>query len=415
MSGVDDGMDDGAARPPARGADDQAEMLKLAARLAHLGHWIWSRDTGRLSFCSDELARIHDLTPAVFIARFPHPAMLEAVIVPSDRARYRAAVEAAIAGPSAYEIEYGIETAAGVGKHLRETGGPVRDARGGLTRFIAAVQDVTAARRREHALARAQDELRRRTGELEESNLQKDKLFSIVAHDLRSPFNTVMGFADLLAMHADGLSRDKIASYARIVRESAADVHGLLDNLLAWASFQIRGRARVLLPLDLGAVAAVSIQPLMHMAEEKGVAVVNTIAPTRIRGDADLIRIVFRNLVSNAIKFSRPGGRVVLSAARGADGAGPTASGPMASIPTAPIPMVRVTVRDDGVGMSPEAAAGLFALKRAASTPGTQGEQGTGLGLYLCRDIVAQHGGVMSVESADGAGTAVHFTLPVAA
>lgn len=110
-----------------------------------------------------------------------------------------------------------------------------------------------------------------------------------------------------------------------------------------------------------------------------------------------MVRIVIRNLVSNGIKFSRNGGVVQLTAA-------PVSVGGVA--------MARVTVRDDGVGMSGAALANLFDMERTVSAPGTRGERGTALGFYLCHDIVARHGGTVTVDSAPGEGTAFHFTLP---
>ncbi|MCA0200362.1 MAG: PAS domain-containing protein [Proteobacteria bacterium] len=370
-----------------RAIHDQKEMLGLAAHLAHLGHWIWSEDENRLSFCSEELARIHDLSLSA-MARFAHPRQLAALAVPSDRARYVAAVAEAVAAPRAYEIEYQIESAEGVVKDIREIGQPIVDEHGKLRRFIATVQDISEAKRREKELARAEVAL-------QESNRQKDKLFSVIAHDLRGPFNTVMGFADLLAGSAKDLPRDQVAEYARLVHASAGDVQTLLDNLLTWASIQIRDAALKVTVLDLAAVAARSIEPLIRMADEKRICVASDIAQTNVKGDADLVCIVLRNLVSNAIKFCRTGGSVRLSASTVGDGR-----------------FVKVTVRDDGVGMSQAAKADLFALKCATPEAGTLGEKGTGLGLYLCRDIVDRHGGEITVDTAAGGGTAIHFTLP---
>lgn len=379
-----------------RAIHDQKEMLGLAAHLAHLGHWIWSRDEDRLAFCSEELARIHGLS-AADIAHYVHPQQFAAVIVERDQARYHAAVAAGIAGPKPYEIEYRIRSANGALKDIREIGRPIVDENGKLRRFIATVQDVSETKRREHELARAEEELRRRSLELQESNRQKDKLFSVIAHDLRSPFNTVMGFADVLAASAKDLPAEKVGRYAEIVRDSAGEVQALLDNLLTWASIQLKGGGLKLSPLDLAAVAARSIEPLMHTAESKRISIVNAIAATSAAGDADLVCIVLRNLVSNGIKFSRAGGVVRLSASHA--GAG----------------LIKVTVQDDGVGMSDAAQADLFALKCATSEAGTQGEKGTGLGLYLCRDIIGRHGGEIAVDSVPGGGTAIHFTLPAAA
>jgi PAS domain S-box-containing protein len=377
-----------------RAIHDQNEMLGLAAHLAHLGHWIWSQDESRLTFCSEELARIHDLSPDD-MGGYAHPAQLATTIVLADRSRYLAAVAAALAAPCAYEIEYQLESADGARKFIREIGQPIVDDQGKLRRFIGTVQDISEAKRRENELARAEEELKRRTAELQESNRQKDTLFSIIAHDLRSPFNSVIGFADLLASSAKDLPAEKIGEYAQIVRDAAGDVHTLLDNLLAWAAIQIRDAGLKFTAVDLAVIAARGTEPLARMAEVKGVSVTHDVAGVTVMGDADLICIVLRNLVSNGIKFSEAGGAVRISAA-------PTACGRF----------VCITVRDDGVGMSSAAKADLFALHTATSQTGTYGEKGAGIGLYLCRDIVSRHGGEISVDSAPGRGTAFHFTLP---
>ncbi|MBY0511117.1 MAG: PAS domain-containing sensor histidine kinase, partial [Rhodospirillaceae bacterium] len=245
----------------------------------------------------------------------------------------------------------------------------------------------------------AEEELKRKTRELQKLNAQKDKLFSIIAHDLRSPFTSVIGFADLLVTKARALSHGQTISYAQIVREAASGVQNLLDNLLAWASFQMRDGALKIEPLDMAGAVAASIEPLTYMAETKGVSIVNNVTGLTVMGDEALVRIVIRNLISNSIKFSRNGGLVQVNGARVETDGNP--------------PMVRVTVRDDGTGISPAAMATLFELDRTVSAPGTRGEQGTGLGLYLCRDIVERHGGTVTVDSAPGQGTSFHFTLPV--
>jgi PAS domain S-box-containing protein len=242
----------------------------------------------------------------------------------------------------------------------------------------------------------AEQELLNKTRELQELNLQKDKLFSIIAHDLKAPFNSVIGFSDLLVARAEHLSPDKVADYARLVRDAAISVHGLFDNLLAWAAFQIRDAAPRFAPVDLAASADHTIESLRTMAAEKGIEIENDIAASapgvHVLADEEMLRIVLRNLISNGIKFSNEGGTVRLTAVAE--------------------PMVLISVRDDGVGMSAVDAANLFRLDRTISTVGTGGEKGTGLGLYLCHDIVARHGGRITVESAPGAGCAFHILWP---
>jgi signal transduction histidine kinase len=258
--------------------------------------------------------------------------------------------------------------------------------------FLMTVIDVT-----ERYLA--EEELKRKTRELQKLNQQKDKLFSIIAHDLRSPFTSVIGFADLLVSKARTLSHGQVVSYAQIVRDAASGVQNLLDNLLAWATFQIRDSALKLEPLDLTCAVGASIEPLTYMAETKGISIFNNISNMKVIGDEALVRIVVRNLLSNSIKFSRNGGVVQINASRLLEN---------------DKAMIRVTVHDDGTGISPEAMATLFELDRTVSAPGTRGEKGTGLGLYLCRDIIARHGGSVTVESAPASGTSFHFTLPAA-
>ena len=513
-----------------RSIQDQKEMLGLAAQLAHLGHWVWNRDENRLSYCSDELARIYDVTPIQFAELFSLPDAMAKSVVIGSRRRYQALVTKALVSGEAYDVEYRIETRAGVLKDIHEIGQPIFDENGRLARFIATVQDVTEAKQRENDLNDAkcvlqavatalkisegklrdviegsiqgivvlhdfrpvfvnqayadilgaksrddilsagdirgnivaggvecatkfwdevmkgppdaksqrlavlptfdgrtvwadtigrriewdgepaflmmvldvterhlaEEELKNKTLELQELNQQKDKLFSIIAHDLKSPFNSIIGFSDLLAQKAKELPPEKVADYAEVVRESAAGVHDLLDNLLAWASIQMRGAELHVTPLKMAEVFDAGVAPLLHMAGDKGVAIDNQIGDLIAMGDQSLVPIVLRNLVSNGIKFSHKGGVVRIRADVVSEGSSP---------------MVRVSVHDEGVGMGDIALNDPFALSGTASGVGTSGERGTGLGLYLCRDIVKRHGGSISIESSPGCGTSVHFTL----
>ena len=259
----------------------------------------------------------------------------------------------------------------------------------GTPAFLMTVIDVTER----HI---AEQELLNKTRQLQELNLQKDKLFSVIAHDLKGPFTSVIGFSDLLVSRAARLSPDKIADYARLVRDAATSVHGLFENLLAWAAFQIRDSAPLFAPVDLSEAIDASITSLASAAAEKGITIENTINATapgvHVLADENMLLIVLRNLISNGIKFSHPGGRVCLSA---------TASS-----------MVRISVQDTGVGMQDSDLTNLFPLDRTISMPGTRGEKGTGLGLYLCHDVVTRHGGKITVESTLGKGCAFHVHLP---
>ena len=383
-----------------RTLQDRTEMLGLAAAIAGLGHWVWSKDSGKVTYCSVEMAQLRGETPESFLARARSVDAIAAAVTPQHRDAYRSALFRAFADAVPYDITYQLETPQGL-RDIREIGRPILE-NGSAVRFIATAQDITAQQQREAALAVLLKALKQKSDELEVLNRQKDKLFSIIAHDLRTPFNSVMGFADLLAAKSRELSPGKVATYAHMVRDSALGVHDLLDNLLAWASYQMRDSTLKLAPLALADIAASSLEPLVLMAESKGVIIANGLGDQRALADEALVRIVFRNLVCNAIKFSRPGDVVQLKAS--------------VIVPDAdnPAPMVRVTVRDDGIGITAPVAAGLFAFGETVSSPGTRGEKGTGLGLFLCHDIISRHGGAISVESEPGQGAAFHFTLPVA-
>lgn len=270
-----------------------------------------------------------------------------------------------------------------VGRLIEWEGGPA---------FLLSVVDVTDRHRSEKALIE-------KSKELEELNLQKDKLFSIIAHDLKGPFNSVLGFAGLLAAKAPKMAPEKVAEYAEVIYTAATSVHDLLDNLLTWASVQMRTTQLRKAPIDLHAVVDASFYPLQGMANEKAITVSNDIQDVTALGDEAMVRIVLRNLISNGIKFTPKGGTVTVSAE--------VQSGANAK------PFVRVCVCDSGVGMSRATLDSLFSFTGQTSSTGTQGEKGTGLGLFLCRDIVERHGGRLTVESQPGKGSALTFTLPL--
>ncbi|MBL8642926.1 MAG: PAS domain-containing protein, partial [Rhodospirillaceae bacterium] len=146
-----------------RAIQDQHEMLDLAAELAHLGHWVWSAHSDALTFCSEQLARIHELTPDVFLNRFSHPANIAGVVEPEFREAYRSAIEQALSEGASYEIEYRLETRFATSRHIKEIGQPIFDEAGKVIRFIGTVQDISEAKRRELLLKSANDALEAQT------------------------------------------------------------------------------------------------------------------------------------------------------------------------------------------------------------------------------------------------------------
>jgi len=230
-------------------------------------------------------------------------------------------------------------------------------------------------------------------------NTAKDKFFSIVAHDLRAPFNPLIGMSRYFAEVTDGTPYDDIRTRGKTIYQATASIYDLLENLLQWSRLQ-RGRMEYApVCLDMSDIVAVNAQLLASVAANKKITVTSALPPTlKILADQNMVDTITRNLISNALKFTPIGGQVTISAQLAENTPG----------------WVEITVRDTGVGITPDNQARLFKLEVHHSTPGTSAETGTGLGLILCQEMVHQHGGQIWIESQVGIGTAVKFTLPLA-
>jgi signal transduction histidine kinase len=268
-----------------------------------------------------------------------------------------------------------------------------------------AVDYVTKPLHQEEVLARVSTHLRLRalTRELEEanrhleqSNRDKDRFFSILAHDLRGPFLPLLGSAELLAKRASTLAPAKVQGMGDSIYTAAKQVLNLLENLLQWGKLQmgqIEFRPR---RFNLAALLQRNVTLFDLPISRKQLQVENRLpTPFFVYGDERMIEVVVRNLLSNAIKFTPCGGEVTVTAVSHDDA---TAT---------------ITISDTGVGLSPARQEKLFAIGAQSSTPGTADEPGSGLGLILCREMVEKNGGKIWLESEPGRGTAVSFTIPL--
>jgi PAS domain S-box-containing protein len=229
--------------------------------------------------------------------------------------------------------------------------------------------------------------------ELERLNKTKDKFFSIIAHDLRNPFNAIMGFSDLLCHDFGEMDDKQKLGLLELINLSSESAFNLLDNLLQWARTQTDKIKFSPEYFELSAVVREVMDLQGIIAEKKQVSIVSAIPDsTRVYADKNMIHTVIRNLISNAIKFSNKGGKVYISSFD---------NGPMAE----------VVIRDEGIGMSRENLSMLFRIDTYYSTSGTSGESGTGLGLIICKEFVEKNSGRIRATSKEGEGTAVSFTL----
>jgi signal transduction histidine kinase len=231
-------------------------------------------------------------------------------------------------------------------------------------------------------------------GELRELNVQKDTFISILGHDLRSPFNAMLGFSGILASNADKLEAHKVKEYAHDINEAAEQTFKLLENLLDWAHLQLEETKVEPQLFSLSKVIEENRNLFGPVAKAKGVQLAAD-APADIKafGDDQLSGTIIRNFVNNAVKYCSAGDKVILKAFASNNTTG-------------------VEVIDTGIGMSPDRLESLFRLDRKASRAGTGGETGTGLGLHICKDMAEMQNGQIDVESKEGEGSTFRLTLP---
>lgn len=254
--------------------------------------------------------------------------------------------------------------------------------------FSTLFYDVT-----ENELSKARREQYNR--ELEKLNKDKDKFFSIIAHDLRSPFSSILGFSELLKSNGKNLTGEEVIEYSTFIHRSASQTLRLLENLLQWARLE-QGNipfnpTEIRFDELIGEIISMSgdhhIKKNIELRQEIPEHLI-------VRADEEMLKTIMRNLISNAVKFTHTGGRVEIKAEATAG-------------------EIQVSVIDNGIGMSEDTINQLFVEGGHISTTGTGNEKGAGLGLILCKEFVEKHGGKIWIESEEGKGCKFKFTLPL--
>jgi PAS domain S-box-containing protein len=240
---------------------------------------------------------------------------------------------------------------------------------------------------------KADEELKNKNRDLEKLNSEKDKLFSIIAHDLRSPFQGLLGLSHTLA--TNDMSPSEIKEYSTLLHGSAISLYSLLENLLEWAQFQKGSISFSPKSLCLSGLFSLNIDSISQRAFQKGITIFNEIPDDLVvYVDEKMINSVLRNLLSNAVKFTRKGGTVTGKARKIDSG------------------MIEISVTDTGVGIPDSINAKLFNLGEKMGRPGTDNEPSTGLGLVLCKEFIEKNGGKIWVQSRENIGTTFYITLP---
>ncbi|MFA6597098.1 MAG: PAS domain S-box protein [Ignavibacteriaceae bacterium] len=268
------------------------------------------------------------------------------------------------------------------------------------TRYTEKEQDILVFVSSQVAMAiykkKAADDLAASEIQLKELNSSKDKFFSIIAHDLRSPFHALLGMSDLLATEVDEFSREEIKKFAGEMNNSLKNQFKLLENLLEWSRLQTGKVQYAPVKINLSEKVSDIIALLAGNALKKNITVINLVLPGVILfADTNMLQSILQNLIANAIKFTKPGGNIQVSTKQNND-------------------MVKIFIKDSGVGISKESLQNIFRTDSTVTTLGTENERGTGLGLLLCKEMIERHGGNISVESELEKGTTFSFTLPKA-
>ena len=301
------------------------------------------------------------------------------------------------------DYEINIRRLNGTVATVHETSLAIKDSGGKIIAYRGILRDITEQKKSEGKLKQlierleyVNNQLKISEEELKNTNASKDKFFSIIAHDLRSPFSSLLSFSEFLIEDIDELSKEEIKSFAEKIHESAKNVFTLLENLLQWSRIQSGKIPYQPSNFNISFKINQVISLLADNAVNKKVRLVNEVSPNAVVfADEDMIFSVIQNLLSNAIKFSNENGSVVFRSLIKASS-------------------IDISITDSGVGIKEEDLPKLLRIDVHHTTYGTKDEKGSGLGLILCKEMLDRNRGKIHVESKVGAGTTFTFTLPKA-
>ena len=258
----------------------------------------------------------------------------------------------------------------------------------GADKVVVIVRNITERKA-------AEAEIQLKNDELEKLNIEKDKIFSIIAHDLRSPFNGFLGLTQIMADDLRNLTMEDIQKIASGMQKSANNLFSLLTNLLEWSLIK-RGITKFE-PVSMPLLKKLTecIKPVEQAANKKEIEILLEIPESlSVIADHNMFESTIRNLASNAVKFTPKGGTVHISAK------------------ALPNNLVEIAVKDSGIGMNADMLVKLFQIGQSTNRRGTDDEPSTGLGLLLCEEFIKKHGGTIHVKSEEGKGSEFRFTFP---
>ena len=261
---------------------------------------------------------------------------------------------------------------------------------------LGAVDYITKPFRASELLARVKTHLQLKVAQekLQEANATKDRFFSIIAHDLKGPFNSLLGYTDVLMNYWDSYPDEKRKKFVKTIHQQSDRLFRMLENLLDWSRIQLGKIEQRPEKIKLHLLTGSDLLLLKPQAEKKKIELHHDVPKSALAyGDRNMISTVTRNLLSNAIKFTHPGGQIRITGREDGD-------------------FHEITVSDNGIGIADTNLSKLFRIDGHFSTYGTDKEVGTGLGLILCKEFVEENGGRLWVASEEGKGSVFSFTVP---
>jgi len=383
-----------------RAAEAQQEIsdrLTLACRAGSIGIWELNVSTKTMIW-DDQMLILYGITRDKFGGTYES---WISRVHPEDLLYIEEDLQMAIREEKDFDSEFRVAWPDGSIHNLRALAGAKRYPTGNTVIMVGTNYDITKRKQ-------AEKELKLKNEQLHRLNSEKDKFFSIIAHDLKSPFNSIMGFSELLVEQIREKDYNEIEKYAEIILQSSGRAMDLLMNLMIWSRSQT-GRMEFN-PEYFELVGFIREITMLFddIAGQKSITIIKELPHNvPVFADQAMISTILRNLISNAIKFTRPGGHITISASDRQN-------------------ELIVSVMDSGIGLSKDRIDKLFRLDESYSTPGTSNELGTGLGLILCKEFVEKHAGKIWVESEEenlpagltdnragkAGGSTFHFTIP---
>lgn len=351
--------------------------LDIALTGGNIAWWKLNYETGIVEFAPGKATML-----GYTVDEFPkHMMEIMKLVHPEDYESTMNAMRDHMSGKKElYFCDYRIRTKSGGFKWYHDRGKIVEYKNGKPSLITGFVMDVSERKHLEH--------------ELQEMNTMKDRLISIMAHDLKNPFTLLMGMSEMLELNFKKYDDDKKLNFIKSIGDASKRAYNLLATLLDW-SYAMRQRLFFNPKLtDLHEVVEEKFEIVKSVAIQKNIQLINKVPKhTMVFADENMLKTILQNLISNAIKFSYPDGEVILAAHKKQYS-------------------YDISVIDFGMGIPAEMKEKLFKIDKSFSTEGTAGEKGTGMGLLICKEFVQKHKGSIRVEANEEAGCRFIFNLP---